>query len=214
MKISIHSLLPLALLLVGAVSLPQTVQAQESTTVNIKISDPVFTDGIYFSAAEFNKKKPSVDVPQIQFGAVKHKSIKNWFKGDSLFYSTSVKEKNYLPFDKIWGYYENNTLFVQRNGFAHKVHALGQLSLYNESYPAIKAPFNPVAVDEAKNVTLKMLDLQSGKTMDYTLKNFTGYLKQNDPELLKEYLSVGNSKVRRQLMIKYIEKYNSRHPLN
>ena len=189
-----------------------SVNGQKSDNAVKQNTTPVFMDGVYFSSSDFIRKQPSVTSAQLLNG--KQKTIKNWFKNDSLFYSTANNSKSYLPFEKVWGYFEGNTLYVQRNGFAHKVHVLGTLSLFNESYPIVKAPFNPVAIEESKEIKLRMLDLQNGKILEYSLKTFTSFLKQYDSELLKEYMSVGGAKLRRQLMIKYIDKFNDRHPLS
>ena len=102
-------------------------------------------------------------------------------------------------------------LFLQRNGYFHKVTLLGSISVFNEIYPLVKAPFTPVATDATKEVIQSMIELHSGKIYSMDVKSMMELL-QTDEVLLNNF-KVLSKKMRRKMIYSYVERFNDRHPL-
>lgn len=169
-------------------------------------------EGIYFSANEFLNGSPSLKKSDLRQNGKSVNSIKNWFKSDSLFYNESGTSK-YLPATTIWGFYENNNLYIQKKNTAHKVSIFGRLCFYQESYPVINAPFSPVVMDQSRNIIPRIFNFDTMETLEYQPDVLEEIFREKDKELYDQFMSLENNRKRRQLMFKYIELYNERHPL-
>jgi hypothetical protein len=168
-------------------------------------------EGVFVSRDQFLKQQPAFKPDQLyRTASVSHFTIRSWSYKDSL-YVYKNERKQTIPRDSVWGFYNDGNLFLQLNGYFHKVTLLGSISLFNEIYPIIKAPFNPATTDETKEVTPRMVDLHSGKIYPYNIKSMVELL-QSDETLLNNY-NVLNKKLRRKMMYSYIERFNDRHPL-
>ncbi|CAN5373845.1 hypothetical protein BH11BAC2_BH11BAC2_11770 [soil metagenome] len=201
----------LILLLLLVSGIQQQIFAQDSA-VNKRLPETTtYSDGLYTSQASFLDHHPDFTTSTLNMGGIK--TIRNWFKNDSLFYKNSECVKTFLERKKVWGFYEDGSLYLQKNGYAHKVNNLGELSFFNESYPLVKAPFSPVSLDQTKEITPRLYDFKTGNIMDYNVDDFSRIIKDRDPDLLLKYQALESNKKRRQLLLRFIELYNDKHPL-
>ncbi len=170
-----------------------------------------FPDGVYFNFNQLVTGKPGISVSQLRTAHLKNTSPKQWFKGDSLFYEQSGKILS-LKVDSIYAFCDEGQLFIQRKTYAHKVTLPGTLSFFSESYPIRSSPA-PVSIDLAKDMIPRILDFETGKIREYTVNEMEEILKERDPDLYQEFTGLETQRMKRQLLLRYIEKYNDRHPL-
>ena len=186
------------------------ISSAQHINKNIKDVAPL-VEGVFSTGEEFINQHPAYTPDQLyRAQGVTHFSIRAWANKDSLYILNNQKKQTLIR-ASVWGFYEDGNLFLQRNEFFHKVTLLGSISLFNEIYPLIKAPFTPVATDATKEIIPGMIQLHTGKIYPLDVKSLT-LLLQTDETLLNNY-KVLSKKMRRKMMYSYIERFNDRHPL-
>ncbi len=184
--------------------------ASAQTSKNSKDTTSL-VEGVYISSDQFLKQQPSYTPAQLnRTNATTHYSIRSWSNKDSLYIYINQHKQAILR-ESVWGFYDDGNLFLQHNGYFHKVTLLGSISLFTEIYPLIKAPFTPVTTDETKEIIPSMIDLHSGKMYLLAVKSLLELLK-SDETLLNNF-TVLTKKTRKKMMYSYIERFNDRHPL-
>ncbi|MBK7966090.1 MAG: hypothetical protein IPK10_12965 [Bacteroidetes bacterium] len=108
---------------------------------------------------------------------------------------------------------DDGVLYIQRKGFDHKVTIPGQLCYFVESYPIRRAGSAPVAMDKSNETIPRILDLQDGEFFEYSVKSLEEILALRDEELFQEFIGLNNPKKQRQLLLRFVERYNERHPM-
>lgn len=187
-----------------------TCTSAQHINKNSKDAVPL-AEGVFATREAFINQQPGYTSDQLyRSPGTSHFTIRSWSNKDSL-YVTINKFKQTIPRDSIWGFYEDGKLFLQRNGYFHKVTLLGSISLFNEIYPLVKAPFTPVTTDATKEIIHGIIDLHSGKIYLYDVKSMMDLL-QGDEVLLNNYKAL-NKKMRKKMMYSYVERFNDRHPL-
>ncbi len=168
------------------------------------------TEGVFMTKEQFLKQQPAYSPDDLYHAqGISHFTIKAWSNKDSL-YIIKDKRKQTIQRDSVWGFFDDEILFIQRNGFFHKVTLFGSISLFNEIYPLLKAPFTPVTTDATKEIIPGMIDLHTGKFYPYDPKSVMELL-QSDEVLLNNYKAL-NKKQRKKMMYSYVERFNDRHP--
>lgn len=186
-------------------------QASAQNKPGISNNTSGLAEGIFVSNEQFLKQHPAFIPDQLyRTSGTSHLSIRSWSNKDSL-YIIINKHKQSIPRDSVWGFYDDGNLFLQRNGYFHKVSLLGSISVFNEIYPLVKAPFTPVTTDATKEIVQSLVDLKSGKFYQYEVKSMLELL-QPDEVLLNNFKML-NRKMRKKMMYSYIERFNDRHPL-
>lgn len=170
-----------------------------------------FPEGVYFNFKQLVTGKPGLNVAQLRNAHLKNVNPKQWFKGDSLFFESGGNIQ-VVNVDSIYAFCDDGQLFIQRKTYAHKVTLPGTLSFFSESYPVKSSPA-PVSIDLAKDMIPRILDFETGKIREYTVNEMEEILKDRDPDLYQEFISLETQRIKRQLLLRYIEKYNDRHPL-
>lgn len=186
----------------------------QEKTDNSAGAEPVFHDGIYLSFQQFQSGIPGITSSQLQIKKDKLISIRQWYKSDSLFYINTIGKVNTIRPDSIFAFVDDKDLYIQRNGFGHKVSIIGSLCYFTETYPVRNAPMSPVTIDRSKDIIPRMLDLKTGKLLPYSTVSMEDFLKENDEVLYNEFISLETPKQKRHLLIRYVEKFNERHPYN
>jgi len=177
----------------------------------IGISQNLFPDGVYFSFHQLVKAKPGLYPEQLRNKVQKQVAPKAWFRSDSLF--CMIKGATiHIPADSLFAFVDDGQLYIQRKHYAHKASVTGSLTYFTESYPVHSTPA-PVSIDLAKDITPRILDFTTGKILEYSTVVLEEILKERDELLYKEYTALATQKLKRQLLLRYIEKYNERHPL-
>ncbi len=183
--------------------------AQHTTKNNKNI--PSLKEGVFMTKEQFVNQHPAYS-PEDLYRAqgISRFTIRAWSTKDSL-YIIKDKRKQTILRDSVWGFYDDGLLFIQLNGYFHKVTLLGTISLFNEIYPLVKAPFTPVTTDATKEIIPGMIDLHTGKFYPYDPKSLMELL-QSDEVLLNNFKAL-NKKQRKKMMYSYVERFNNRHPL-
>lgn len=171
----------------------------------------VFPDGIYFSFSQLSAATPGLLPEQLRNAQQKTVSPKPWFSRDSLYCITAGKKVT-IPHDSLYAFVDDGQLYLQRKMFAHKATVVGTLTFFTENYPVSARPA-PVSIDQAKQSIPRILDFTTGRISDYTVAVLEEILQERDSVLYQEYTHLQPQKLKRQLLLRYIEKFNERHPL-
>lgn len=170
-----------------------------------------FPDGVYFSFKQLQSGQPGLVTSQLHNAHRKAVSPKQWFRSDSLYCEINDQRVS-IPVDSIFAFVDEGQLYIQRKTFAHKVTVPGVLSFFSESYPIQSSPA-PVSIDLARDIIPRILDFETGTFRDYNVNEMEEILKERDQDLYNEFNRLETQKLKRQLLLRYIEKYNERHPL-
>lgn len=176
-------------------------------------NDNSFPDGVYLNLDDLKARQPSIIVSQILVNGEKSNNVKKWFRGDSLFYYNKHNVKSQISYDSIYAFVDDGILFIQRKGFDHKVTVAGQLCYFVESYPVRRATSALVVMEKNNESIPRILDLQDGELYEYSAKSIEEILALRDEELFQEFIGLKNQKKQRQLLLRFIERYNERHPM-
>jgi hypothetical protein len=172
-----------------------------------------FPNGVYLSIDELKNRQPSILVSQILVNGEPSEHVKKWFRGDSLFYKNNLLAKRKISYDSIFAFVDDGVLYIQRKGYDHKVTVHGQLCYFVESYPIRRAASAPVVMDKNNETTPRILDLKDGELLEYSVKSLEEILALRDEELFQEFVGFKNPKKQRQVLLRFIERYNERHPI-
>lgn len=168
-------------------------------------------DGIYFSFQQLSAARPGLLPEQLRNAQQKTISPRPWFSRDSLYCISEGKKVN-IPHDSLYAFVDDGQLYFQRKLFAHKASVVGTLTFFTENYPVISSPA-PVSIDQAKQSIPRILDFTTGRIVDYNVAVMEEILRERDTVLYQEYMHLTPQKLKRQLLLRYIEKFNERHPL-
>jgi succinate dehydrogenase flavin-adding protein (antitoxin of CptAB toxin-antitoxin module) len=173
-----------------------------------------FPNGVYLSIDELKTRQPTILISQILLNDEPTENVKKWFRGDSLFFRNNQHVKSKISYDSVFAFVDDGVLYIQRKGFDHKVTVPGQLCYFVESYPTRRAASAPVVMDKNNETIPRILDLQDGEIFEYSVKSLEEILALRDEELFQEFIGLKNPKKQRQVLLRFIERYNDRHPMN
>ncbi len=185
-----------------------------TVTVSAQPSEerPLSPEGIFLSWNSFLKHTPDIQKSQI-VSEVSTFTMRSKVKCDSIPVRSGDGRISNIQVDDITCLYEGNTLYIIKGHLAHRASMTGMLIVYNESYPVIKAPFSPVAVEQTREVTPHLFDLAGKQSYDYTVEGMQRFLDTHDEQLGRQFTLAGTRKQRRLELYHYAELYNERHPL-
>jgi hypothetical protein len=70
----------------------------------------------------------------------------------------------------------------------------------------------PVVTDARSTTAYRLLDMETGNILDYTVENLQDLLLP-DEAIYQEYKSIVSLKEKKKKMYTYLEKFNNNHPL-
>lgn len=190
-------------------------------------NDFALKEGVYLSYTDFRKNHPvpkdaiqsNGDKTQLDFIG---KEVGDKKEIDIAYNGTEQK----LQTKNLWGYSQNNTLYLNYEGKFYRVpvfgnisHFLGTVEVYNYNnygmyggmygYGGMMGgPTMPVKQREMRQF---IFDFYSGEIMDYNLHNVE-ILISRDMKLYEEFMQLKKNK-RREMMMMYVRKYNAAHPV-
>ncbi len=188
--------------------LPTLLYSQYSTK-----NGNIFPNGVYLHLHELQEQVPSIQTSQLLVHGEKFSNVKKWFRGDSLFFINESKIKHSLPYDSVYAFVDEGLLYIQRKGYDHKVTVPGQLCYFVESYPIRRAASAPVSTEKNTETISHILDLQEGELVEYSVASIETILILRDEELYQEFIGLKSPKKQRQMLIRFVERFNERHPL-
>ncbi len=190
------------------------LHAQDSTRYT---SDFKFEQGVYISYDQFRSNKPILKQNIVSnYDKASLDFIRQVLAGKTLTYTDAAGTEITLNVSQLWGFSENNGIYIRINNNFSRVMVLGSLSHFtayvttytNGGAPGIYGPNYGAPVERMQQF---VLDTQTGKVLEFNL-NTMEYLLQRDPELLQEFMKLRKRK-RKQLLFVYLRKYNEKHDL-
>jgi hypothetical protein len=176
-------------------------------------------EGLYLSYQDFRYNWP---IP-------KEKIITTINKDQLDFYSKLTEEPviefvdrdgsiNKIKLEKVWGYCQNNIIFINLENFFFRIPVFGAIShflgtvevvSYSPGYdPFMNAPMNNTTL-KTREIRQFIFDFYSGEIAPFTVEKLEEFF-QRDEAIYKEFLLL-NKKKRKELATKYIRMYNEKH---
>ncbi|CAN5305323.1 hypothetical protein BH09BAC5_BH09BAC5_14250 [soil metagenome] len=194
---------------------PVFLNAQKDSV--IYNSDFRFKEGIYLNYENFRMNKPipksaiisDYDHSEIDF-------VRKIVSTKSILYKDSAGIDREISPSKLWGFCENNSVYIRWNGDFNKIVVMGSLCHFTAMYTTYlsSSPTSPTVANTGapvESVQQYVLDIQTGRVLDFILQNMETLYKRDDV-LYKEFMAMKKGK-RRKMMFYYLRKYNDAHPL-
>jgi hypothetical protein len=175
-----------------------------------------FREGIYLTFADFRSNKP---IPKTSIVSDFDKSELNFLRKEltqrTINYTDSSGKLQAINPGKLWGFSENNSVYIHFNADFNKIVVIGSFCHFTSTYTSYMTT-GPTTGGEStgtpvENMQQYVLDMKTGIVSDFILPNME-ILFQRDAEIYKEFMALRKGK-RRQLMFFYLRKYNEKHPL-
>jgi hypothetical protein len=188
--------------------------------------DFALKEGVYFSYGNFRRNDP---VPKEDIDSKGDKSqldfISKTINENKDLSITNSGVTSHIETKRLWGYCQNNALYLNFEGKFYRVPVFGNISqflgtveVYNYNnygmygmygYGMMGGASMPVKQREVRQY---LFDFYTGDIMDYTLTNVE-ILISRDLKLYEEFMQMKKRK-RRDMMMLYIRKYNAAHPIS
>jgi hypothetical protein len=209
------------------------MQAQVDTSGMVRYTPEYrFKDGIFLNFDQVKQDAPllksriltTIDYSSDEFYTLLLSEKKVFFYDD-------LGTKQEFPSDKIWGYAKNGILYIKVGSEFNRITFVGSIShfvanisnysrrnydpyMYDYYNPYMYNPYRygmPSAGYETKEMRQFLLDFETGKVVDFEVKNVE-VLLMKDPQLYDEFVNLSGRK-QKQLKFLYVRKYNEKHPL-
>ncbi len=214
----LKTLLTFFVLLFSAVSFAQNDSVKYTR-------DYAFNEGIYITYSDFRMNRP------ITKNVIESKEDKEQLD----FIGKTVENSEYIFFkfgghihkvktDSIWGFSQNNTVFINYDKKMFRVPVFGNISQFIatveviNNYAGMNSPYYYNYGVTATNMPTKgrevrqfVMDFYSGQILDYNLKNITELLKRDDA-IYKSFMALSKGKRKKQMGM-FLRKYNEAHPV-
>lgn len=196
--------------------IPQRGMAQDSVAYS---GDFRLYEGLYLGYQDFRYNWP---IP-------KEKIITNINKDQLDFYSKLIEEEfveyrerdgsvTKIESEKVWGYCQNNIIFINLNKSFVRIPVFGAISNfigtievqgYSPGYdPFMNAPIGNTSV-KTREIRQYLFDFYSGDIVPFSIEQVEEYLKRDEP-LYKEFMAL-NKKKKKESVVRYIRLYNEKH---
>ncbi len=199
----------------------QFINAQQDTTIALD-NNFDFKDGIYLNFSQVRSNNP----------ITRSQILTNLDKEDIDFYENLIKQ-DYIRFvdsgltktvetDKIWGFCDDGTLYINWGGDFAKLINKGHLGYFiatqrvtyygdptYSTYYYDPYMMYPRTTEEMRGY---ILDFSTGKIYDFSPQGLAQILKKYDPQLYEEYTHLRRRK-QKKLIFYYLRKFNEKHPL-
>jgi hypothetical protein len=180
-------------------------------------SDFRFKDGIYLSFESFRYNKPIPKSAIVStFNREEIDFMRKVVSRKTITYRDSSGMVQEITPGSLWGFCENNSVYIRYNGDFNKIVVMGSIAHFTAMYTTYLSggPTTPAGATTGapvESVQQYILDMQTGKVMLYVLANMEELL-QRDEALYKEFMALKKGK-RKKMMFFYLRKYNEKHPV-
>ena len=178
-------------------------------------------EGLYLSYEEFRVNWP---IP-------KEKIITNINKDQLDFYSKLMDQpfieyterdgstRKILP-EKVWGYCQNNTIFINVEKNFFRVPVFGAISSFlgtvmvqaiSQSYDPFMNPVIGSSQSRVKEIRQFLFHFYTGEIVPFSIENIEEYIKP-DASIYVEYKAL-NKRKKKEFATKYIRLFNEKHPV-
>lgn len=191
-----------------------SAQTQEGSKLVKYDKNFVFDEGIYMNVNEFRNNSPSIT----EFNIVKHSQFNGKTELQFNCFDSVSSRFEICIAQNCWGYTTNNSVYIAQSidGYFFRLQMIGSLihfydmnrysrSVYDDSFG-----YPTTNVQHGTESREFIIDMESGKRIEFNYKNFSAFLKEKDQELYQELES---SKKKRKMIYYYLIKYNEKHPI-
>ena len=129
-------------------------------------------------------------------------------------------EKKQIDTKHIWGFCENNHLYINYNGRFYKIPSLGRISQFIAKVKVMRTETDPMysgyynmatRTYEYEETHHFLLSFDTGQIYEYNYKNVERLIS-SDKKLYEEFSHL-RKRMKKKLAYKYIMMYNKRNPL-
>jgi len=178
-------------------------------------------EGIYNSYKEFRYNWP-IDKDKIITNLPKEQLdfFSKLTDSDIIEYKERDGSLEKIKTEKIWGYCQNNVIFINQDKNFFRIPVFGAISnfigtvevlSYSRGYdPFMNAPINSTPY-KTREIRQYLFDFYSGEVVQYSLEKLEEYLKR-DGVLYKEFMELSKKK-KKEFAYKYMRLYNEKHPV-
>jgi len=185
----------------------------------IYTSDMFLQDGIYLTHQDFMHYRgiqreqivTKIDENQLEFIG------KVVFEGKFTYKERDGKETTVESKD-VWGYMQNNTLFVNYKGDFYRVPVFGSISYLVANVTVINPGFydprfgmGSATTGTTKEIREFLMNFYDGYIREFTL-DAAEQLLQRDPAIFAEFKKLSRRKQKEQIY-GFIRRYNTQHPI-
>lgn len=176
-------------------------------------------EGLYLDYDEFRYNWP-----------VSKEKILTKINKDQLDFYSKIIEEDFIDYterdgsvskiksEKVWGYCQNNVIFINQNKNFFRIPVFGAISNfigtvdvvnYSPGYdPFMNAPIGSTQM-KTKEIRQFLFDFYSGEITPFSTEQLEEYLKKDDA-VYKEYTALSRKK-KKELATKYIRMFNEKH---
>jgi hypothetical protein len=178
-------------------------------------------EGIYMTYQDFrynwpiDKEKIITNLPKDQLDF-----FSKLTESDIIEYKERDGSLTKIKTEKIWGYCQNNVIFINQDKNFFRIPVFGAISnfigtvevlSYSPGYdPFMNAPMNSTA-QRTREIRQYLFDFYSGEVVQYSIEKLEEFLKRDDV-LYKEFMAF-NKKKKKENAFKYMRLYNEKHPV-
>lgn len=178
-------------------------------------------EGIYTSYKEFRYNWP-IDKDKIVTNLAKDQLdfFSKLTESDIIEYKERDGSLEKIKTEKIWGYCQNNVIFINQDKNFFRIPVFGAISnfigtvevvSYSRGYdPFMNTPINSTA-NKTREIRQYLFDFYSGEIVEYSIDKMEEYLKR-DAVLYKEFMVLSKKK-KKEFAFKYMRLYNEKHPV-
>ncbi len=178
-------------------------------------------EGIYNSYKEFRYNWP-IDKDKIVTNLPKDQLdfFSKLTESDIIEYKERDGSLEKIKTEKIWGYCQNNVIFINQDKNFFRIPVFGAISnfigtvevvSYSRGYdPFMNTPINSTA-NKTREIRQYLFDFYSGEIVEYSIDKMEEYLKR-DVVLYKEFMVLSKKK-KKEFAFKYMRLYNEKHPV-
>lgn len=180
-------------------------------------SDMKIEDGLYLSYTDFRNNK-SISIDQIISKQDKEQLefITKTLANES--FSVNIEGTIFKHNSKdVWGYFQNNTFYVNYKGDFYRVPVFGSIS-YLVAYVTVVSPafYDPrfalsSPASTSKELREFLMNYYDGVMVEFTIKTAEDLLRR-DQALFEEYDKLSQRKKKDEIY-RYIRRFNQAHPI-
>lgn len=178
-------------------------------------------EGLYLNYNEFRVNWPipkekiitTIDKEQLDF-------YSKLIEQDVIEYKERDGNVAKIASDKVWGYCQNNTVFLNINKSFFRIPIFGALSSFlatvevqsiSQGYDPFMNPIIGSSQSKVKEIRQFLFDFYTNEVMPLTTEKVETYLIR-DSLIFSEYSQLSKKK-KREFTSKYIRMYNEKHPI-
>lgn len=191
-------------------------QAQDSVVYN---KDFRLYEGLYANYQDFRYNWPiSKDKIITKINKEQLDFYSKLVESDFIEYTERDGSQVKLSTDKVWGYCQNNIVFINQDKNFYRIPVFGAISnfigtvevvSYSPGYdPFMNTPMNSRAY-KTREIRQFLFDFYSGEIVPFSIEKLEEFLKK-DEQIYKEYTDL-NKKKKRDNATKYIRLFNEKH---